>query len=122
MNYGEIHRQINAGVRFFGNGQKHMFYTTQGSVTMVGGVEVPAERQTVEIEGVLRQAKKRDIDGESVIAGDWLGFFGSEIAIKKGYEVCLHGERYTVVDERPVMPGGDVLAYRPVMRRIAVHG
>ena len=122
MNYGEIYRQVNDGIRFFGNGQKHKFYTSQGSVEIVSGVEVGVTRNAVEVEGVLRQAKKRDIDGEAIIAGDWLGFFGAEVAIKKGYEVCLHDERYIVVDERPVMPGGEILAYRPIMRRITVHG
>lgn len=122
MNYGEIYNHVATGIQFFGNGQKHKFYTNQGTVEIVSGVEVEIARQSVEIEGVLRQAKKRDIDGEAIIAGDWLGFFGADTPIKKGYEVCLHGEHYVVVDERPVMPGGEILAYRPIMRRVTVHG
>lgn len=123
MNYGEISNMIKSGVAFFGNGKEYNFFTDQGTKRIVGGVEVEIEREKIPIRGVIRAAKMRDIDGEGVMAGDWLGFFEADTEIKKGYAICINGERYIVTDPRPVMPDGEnVVAYRPVMRRIAVHG
>lgn len=122
MDYTNIKGQVNSAVKFFGNSKVYKFYTGSGTVEIVSGVESGVSRQTVEISGVLRQAKKRDIDGESILVGDWLGFFGADTPIEKGYELCINNERYIVVDNRPVMPGDAVLAYRPVMRRISVYG
>lgn len=96
--------------------------TGRGGVEIIDGVEVPASGGVAVINGLVREIKTRDIDGEYIQFGDKRGIFTSKVPILQGYKIVVDGETYVVVDPRPVKPTGTVVAYRPILRRVATYG
>ncbi|AEM24805.1 hypothetical protein F414_gp10 [Cronobacter phage ESP2949-1] len=123
MNYDQIRAMASAGIDFFSDGDGNFkCITQQGGVKMVGGVEVPVAEQSVTIHGLIRSPKIREVDGEQIMVTDKLGIFNADVEIKKGYRIVVDGETYTVTEPRPVRQTGTTVAYRPILRRIAVGG
>lgn len=123
MNYKEIARMATAGIRFFSDGDgQFKCITQQGGVRMVGGVEVYEPEQSVMIRGLVRSPKIREVDGEMILATDKLGVFDNSVELRNGYRVIIDGEAYTITEARPIRQTATTVAYRPIMRRIAVHG
>lgn len=123
MNYEQIRSMASAAIDFFSDGDGNFKCITQpGGVKMVGGVEVPVPEQSVMIHGLIRSPKLRDVDGEQIMVTDKLGIFNADVEIKKGYRVVVDGETYTVTEPRPIRQTGTTVAYRPILRRIAVGG
>lgn len=123
MNYNEIARLATAGINFFSDGAgEFKCITQQGSVDIVGGEEVEKPEVSVMIKGLIRSPRTREVDGETIRVTDKLGVFTNSIEIKNGYHIDVDGERYIVVEARPVRQTNITVAYRPILRRVAVHG
>lgn len=123
MNYNEIARLATAGINFFSDGAgEFKCITQQGSVDIVGGEEVEKQEVSVMIKGLIRSPRTREVDGETIRVTDKLGVFTNSIEIKNGYHIDVDGERYIVVEARPVRQTNITVAYRPILRRVAVHG
>ncbi|QHR74544.1 ribonucleoside-triphosphate reductase [Escherichia phage tunus] len=123
MNYNEIARMATAGINFFSDANG-MFkcITQQGGVEIIGGEEVTKPEISVMINGLVRSPRTREVDGETIRVTDKLGIFTNETEIKNGYQIEIDGDRYVVVEARPVRQTNITAAYRPILRRIAVHG
>lgn len=123
MNYNEIARLATSGINFFSDGAgEFKCITQQGSVDIVGGVEVEKPEISVMIKGLIRSPRTREVDGETIRVTDKLGVFTNAVEIKNGYHLDVDGERYIVVESRPVRQTNITVAYRPILRRVAVHG
>lgn len=122
MDYNYIAQMATDGIEFFSddNGDFECI-TQQGSVEIVNGVEVEKPEIKTTIYGVVRAPRTREIDGERIIATDKLGVFNDAVELKNGYHVIIDGERYIIKETRPIRPTGTTVAYRPIMRRVAVH-
>lgn len=123
MNYASVARMAKSGLAFFSdkNGVFKLI-TSGGGVEIVGGVEVEKPEQSTTIKGLIRAPKVREVDGETIRVTDKLGVFDADIEIKNGNQIEVDGERYVVVEARPIRPTGITVAYRPILRRVAVHG
>lgn len=123
MNYNEIARLATAGINFFSDGAgEFKCITQQGSVDIVGGDEVEKQEISVMIKGLIRSPRTREVDGETIRVTDKLGVFTNSVEIKNGYHIDVDGDRYIVVEARPVRQTNITVAYRPILRRVAVHG
>ena len=123
MNYNEIARLATAGINFFSDGAgEFKCITQQGSVDIVGGEEVEKPEISVMIKGLIRSPRTREVDGETIRVTDNLGVFTNSVEIKNGYHIDVDGDRYIVVEARPVRQTNITVAYRPILRRVAVHG
>lgn len=123
MNYNEIARLATAGINFFSDGAgEFKCITQQGSVDIVGGEEVEKPEISVMIKGLIRSPRTREVDGETIRVTDKLGVFTNSVEIKNGYHIDVDGDRYIVVEARPVRQTNITVAYRPILRRVAVHG
>lgn len=123
MNYNEIARLATAGVNFFSDGAgEFKCITQQGSVDIVGGEEVEKPEISVMIKGLIRSPRTREVDGETIRVTDKLGVFTNAVEIKNGYHIYVDGELYVVVEARPIRQTNLTVAYRPILRRISVHG
>lgn len=123
MNYDEIARMATEGINFFSDGNGEFKCITQrGSVEIVGGEEVEKPEISVMIKGLIRSPKLREVDGESIRVTDKLGVFNNKVEIKNGYHIDVDGELYVVVEARPIRQTNVTVAYRPILRRISVHG
>lgn len=120
MDYDYIRQMTESGIEFFSdNDGNFTIITSGGGVKIVNGkeVQVPEVRGTV--RGLIREVKDRDINGETILAGDKRGIFNADVEIKKGMRIIVDDEHYNVVNARPVRPTGTTVAYRPILRRIA---
>ncbi|QHR65358.1 ribonucleoside-triphosphate reductase [Escherichia phage vojen] len=123
MNYNEIARMATEGINFFSDGNGEFKCITQrGSVEIVGGEEVEKPEISVMIKGLIRSPKLREVDGEAIRVTDKLGVFNNKVEIKNGYHIDVDGELYVVVEARPIRQTNVTVAYRPILRRISVHG
>ena len=123
MNYNEIARLATAGINFFSDGAgEFKCITQQGSVDIVGGEEVEKPEISVMIKGLIRSPRTREVDVETIRVTDKLGVFTNSVEIKNGYHIDVDGDRYIVVEARPVRQTNITVAYRPILRRVAVHG
>lgn len=123
MNYNEIARMATEGINFFSDGNGEFKCITQrGSVEIIGGEEVEKPEISVMIKGLIRSPKVREVDGETIRVTDKLGVFNNKVEIKNGYHVDVDGELYVVVEARPIRQTNVTVAYRPILRRISVHG
>ena len=123
MNYNEIARLATAGINFFSDGAgEFKCITQQGSVDIVGGDEVEKQEISVMIKGLIRSPRTREVDGETIRVTDKLGVFTNSVEIKNGYHIDVDGDRYIVVEARPVRQTNITVAYRPILRRVAVQG
>lgn len=123
MNYNEIARMATEGINFFSDSNGEFKCITQrGSVEIIGGEEVEKPEISVMIKGLIRSPKVREVDGETIRVTDKLGVFNNKVEIKNGYHIDVDGELYVVVEARPVRQTNVTVAYRPILRRISVHG
>ncbi len=123
MNYNEIARMATEGINFFSDGNGEFKCITQrGSVEIIGGEEVEKPEISVMIKGLIRSPKLREVDGEAIRVTDKLGVFNNKVEIKNGYHIDVDGELYVVVEARPIRQTNVTVAYRPILRRISVHG
>ncbi|QGH76934.1 hypothetical protein [Escherichia phage BEK12B] len=123
MNYNEIARMATEGINFFSDGNGEFKCITQrGSVEIIGGEEVEKPEISVMIKGLIRSPKVREVDGETIRVTDKLGVFNNKVEIKNGYHIDVDGELYAVVEARPIRQTNVTVAYRPILRRISVHG
>ena len=127
MDYAQIQGMATSGINFFisddGDSASFKKYSkTQGGVDPETGDDIIPSEVSEDIFGVIRDISARDINGETILAGDKRGIFTHDIAINQGDEIDVYGERYRVVDPRPVRPSGLVVAYRPILRRVATYG
>lgn len=123
MNYNEIARMATEGINFFSDGNCEFKCITQrGSVEIIGGEEVEKTEISVMIKGLIRSPKFREVDGETIRVTDKLGVFNNKFEIKNGYHIDVDGELYVVVEARPIRQTNVTVAYRPILRRISVHG
>lgn len=123
MNYNEIARMATEGINFFSDGNGEFKCITQrGSVEIIGGEEVEKPEISVMIKGLIRSPKVREIDGETIRVTDKLGVFNNKVEINNGYHIDVDGELYVVVEARPIRQTNVTVAYRPILRRISVHG
>ncbi|AGI61454.1 ribonucleoside-triphosphate reductase [Escherichia phage aaroes] len=123
MNYNEIARMATEGINFFSDGNGEFKCITQrGSVEIIGGEEVEKPEISVMIKGLIRSPKVREVDGETIRVTDKLGVFNNKVEIKNGYHIDVDGELYVVVEARPIRQTNVTVAYRPILRRISVHG
>ncbi|URY10794.1 hypothetical protein [Shigella phage ESh4] len=123
MNYNEIARMATEGINLFSDSNGEFKCITQrGSVEIIGGEEVEKPEISVMIKGLIRSPKVREVDGETIRVTDKLGVFNNKVEIKSGYHIDVDGELYVVVEARPIRQTNVTVAYRPVLRRISVHG
>ncbi|QIN98161.1 ribonucleoside-triphosphate reductase [Salmonella phage slyngel] len=123
MNYNEIARMATEGINFFSDGNGEFKCITQrGSVEIIGGEEVEKPEISVMIKGLIRSPKLREVDGDTIRVTDKLGIFSNKVEIKNGYHIDVDGELYVVVEARPIRQTNVTVAYRPILRRISVHG
>lgn len=123
MNYNEIARMATEGINFFSDGNGEFKCITQlGSVEIIEGEEVEKPEISVMIKGLIRSPKLREVDGETIRVTDKLGVFNNKVEIKNGYHIDVDGELYVVVEARPIRQTNVTVAYRPILRRISVHG
>lgn len=123
MNYAKIQRMATKGINFFSddNGVFDLI-VSGGGAELVNGEIVQKPEVVKKIKGAVREIKDRDINGDTILAGDKRGFFTHEVEISQGMIVVVDGEHYRVVNARPVKPTSTVVAYRPILRRVAVIG
>lgn len=123
MDYDQIRAMAAHGISFFSDadGEKAYKIITSGGGVVIGddGLEVAVPEQTAYLSGLVRDINIRDINGDSIKAGDKRGIFNADIPIDFGMVIYVDGEAYTVVNPRPIKPTGTVVAYRPILRRIA---
>lgn len=123
MNYQKIAKLATAGISFFSDSSGYFNCITQaGSVQIVNGVEVEVPEVTAKIYGYVRNPRDIEVNGETIRATDKLGCFTNAVDLMAGFKVDIDGERYEIINPRPVRQTATTVAYRPVMRRIAVHG
>lgn len=123
MNYNEIARMATEGINFFSDSNGEFKCITQrGSVEIIGGEEVEKPEISVMIKGLIRSPKVREVDGETIRVTDKLGVFNNKVEIKNGYHIDVDGELYVVVEARPIRQTNVTVSYRPILRRISVHG
>lgn len=123
MNYKEIRRLASDGIAFFSDGDgTFKMIVSGGGVEIIGGVEVEKPEVSKTIKGLVRSPRVREVDGETIRVTDKLGVFNADVEIKNGYMVEIDGERYVVTEARPIRQTSTTVAYRPILRRVAVHG
>lgn len=123
INYNEIAKMAESGIRFFRGGTGEFKCETNFSGTrIVDGIEFNEGKEEITIRGFVRSPKIREVDGESILATDKLGVFDASVKIENGYKVIIDDQKYKVVESRPIRQTGVTVAYRPILRRIAIHG
>lgn len=125
VNYDEVQRLTDQGINAFSGNNQNGFdiIISGGSVEIVGGEEVDVPEVTGKVYGAIRAISYSQIDGESIILGDRRGFFSNVTPIENGMIIILNDEHWRVVDSRPINPTqSHVIAYRPILRKVAVHG
>lgn len=123
MNYRDAVVMATNGINFFRDEDgEFKCFTNVGTVTMRGGVEISVPERFVIVRGFIRAPRKREIDGETIRVTDKLGVFTAEQEIQNGNQIEVDGERYVVTEARPIRPTGTTIAYRPILRRVALHG
>ncbi|AUV57181.1 head closure Hc1 [Enterobacter phage Ec_L1] len=121
MNYKHIQKMATAGInRFSDDNGWFDIIISGGGKKVIGGKEVVIPEERSVIKGAVRDVNDRDVNGDSIRAGDKRGFFTCDQEIKQGMRIIIDGEAYTVVNARPIKPTGTVVAYRPILRRVAV--
>lgn len=123
MNYAEIKNVASSGIDFFSDKDGVFDCISQaGGVKIVNGVEIDMPEISFKVKGFIRSPRAREVDGEMILATDKLGVFNSDAEIKNGYVIIIDGERYRISEARPIRPTGLTVAYRPILRRVSVHG
>ncbi|QYU38166.1 hypothetical protein [Enterobacter phage Phc] len=121
MNYRQIQKMATAGIKNFSDDNGWFdIIISGGGKKVVGGKEVITPEERGVVKGAIRDVNDRDVNGESILAGDKRGLFTCDQEIKQGMRIIIDGELYTVVNARAIKPTGTVIAYRPILRRVAV--
>ena len=124
MRYSEIQKLASEGIMSFTElpiGGAAILITG-GGVEFAGGEEVQMDEVRTPIRGVIRDIQARDFNGDTIRAGDRRGIFTHDVPIERGNWIESDGVRYEVKDARPIKPAGTVVAYRPILRRVAAYG
>lgn len=124
MRYSEIQKLASEGIMSFTElpiGGTCILITGGGAV-MAGGMEAILDEVRTPIRGVIRDINAREFNGDTIRAGDRRGIFTHDVEIKRGHWIESEGIRYEVKDARPIKPAGTVVAYRPILRRVAAYG
>lgn len=123
MDYASIRAMASQGVAFFsdGDGENDFKIIINGGGVTIGpdGSEIHNPPQEAYLSGLVRDVNIRDVNGDSIKAGDKRGIFNADVPIDFGMVIYVDDEAYTVVNPRPIKPTGTVVAYRPILRRIA---
>ena len=124
IDYNMVQQLTNQGIDAFSGGSTFELITTGGGTRVdESGIEYEAPESRVTISGGVRAISYRYIDGENIKFGDKRGFFSNAVPIENDMIIVLDGEHWRVVDNRPVNPTqSHVIAYRPILRKVAVYG
>lgn len=128
MDYNAIKSMANAGIAFFADqdgGSEFDVIISGGGIKIdpKTGDEIEVAEERGKVFGVIRDVRDRDVDGESILADDKRGIFQDPgFEIKKGMIVIVDGVHYSVVVNRRIKPGSTIVAYRPILRQVAVNG
>lgn len=122
MDYNEIQSLIGEGIAFMSDGDGFFDVKRGGGVKIENGKEVSTPVERFRVYGLCREVAFRDIDGDTIRAGDKRGIFNVEHDIMTGDVITIDGEAFRVVNPRPVRPTGTTVAYRPILRRVATVG
>lgn len=124
INYAEIQNLTDQGINAFaGDGGEFDVILTGGGVRIGDdGKEVVVPPQMGKVHGAVRAISYRYIDGENIRFGDKRAFFSNVTPLENGMIVIIDGEHWRIVDTRPVNPTQThVIAYRPILRKVAAH-
>lgn len=123
LNYNDVARAATSGINFFRGGTGEFdCESTEGGTSIIDGVEFHEEKKKFKVRGFVRSPKLREVDGEIIIATDKIGVFDNSVEIANGYNIIIDGMRYTVIEARPIRQVDVTVAYRPILRRVAIHG
>lgn len=123
INYNEVARMATVGINFFRGGSGEFeCETNKGGTKIIDGVEIYEPKESFKIRGFIRSPKQREVDGETILATDKLGVFDNSVPIENGYTVIVDGEKYIIAEARPIRQTNVTVAYRPILRRVAVYG
>lgn len=123
MDYNQIRNAALDGINMMSDHEGiYQILLSGGGVKMVHGKEVKEDPVWGIVKGLVRDINDRDINGDTILAGDKRGIFTHQVEIKKDMRIIVDNETYVVVNPRPIRPTGTVIAYRPILRRVAVYG
>lgn len=123
MDYSQIESMARGGIAFFADPNRPMSLIKQGEYGFdENGFEIQPMEQIIPISGATRRPKAKEVDGDTIRASDILGIFNNDHEIDQGDFIEIDGVRFVVVDARPVQSSLVPVAYRPVLRRVAVNG
>lgn len=123
MDYNQVRNMAADGINLMSDSDGiYEIIVSGGGVQVIEGEEVHVEPVSAIVKGLVRDVNSRDVDGETILAGDKRGIFSYHQEIKKDMRIIVDGETYVVVNPRPIKPTGTVIAYRPILRRVAVYG
>lgn len=123
MDYNQVRNAALDGINMMSDHNGiYAILLSGGGVKMVHGKEVKVEPVWGVVKGLVRDINDRDINGDTILAGDKRGIFTHQVEIKKDMRIIVDEETYVVVNPRPIRPTGTVIAYRPILRRVAVYG
>ncbi|QXG07671.1 putative head-related protein [Erwinia phage Snitter] len=125
MDYNEIRAMASEGISFFAEGEQSTYQViiSGGGVAIdpATGSEIDTPAVMGEVFGVIRDIQMRYVDGESILATDKRGIFqAGGVDIKKGMVIIVDGQHLRVVNDRKIKPGETVVAYRPILRQVAI--
>lgn len=125
INYDEIQRLTDQGIDSFSgdNGGFDVIVSGGGVDIDSNGNEIVKPEVKKKVYGAVRAISYRYIDGESIKFGDKRAFFSNVTPLENGMIVIIDGERWRIVDTRPVNPTQNhVIAYRPILRKVSAYG
>lgn len=123
LNYNDIARAATVGINFFRGGTGEFdCESTEGGTRIIDGIEFHEPKKKFKVRGFVRSPKVREVDGEMIIATDKLGVFDNSVNIENGYMITIDDQKYVVVEARPIRQTNITVAYRPILRRVAIHG
>lgn len=123
IDYSEVQRLTDQGIEEFSGGGSFEIIITGAGKEMIDGEEVTIPEVRGTVYGAVRAISYRYIDGENIKHGDKRAFFSNVTPIENGMIIILDGKHWRVVDNRPVNPTQThVIAYRPILRKVANHG
>lgn len=122
MDFEQVKAMARSGLEFFSDPSNEYFLVIPGGITFQDGREIISPEERVQIFGTTRKPTFREVDGANILANDILGIFQNDTAISNGDFVEINGERFIVAGNRGVQPTKTPIAYRPILRRVAING
>lgn len=117
MNYDMIIASMNQAIDTFSNGA---VYTVRrkGSVTVVNGEDVITPATEFTVSGAVASIDPRMVDGTTVKSGDRKMLIkAAGFTLQQADTFLLDDGSWYVVNPQPVQPGGDVIAWHPILRK-----